>query len=121
MQAAALVTAPSFEIALNRLAFWRHNRIAYATTSLEIPALDQLVTKLQQALIAAGFKFESRQFVPHVTLLRNIGRMQETQAFAEILWRVNSFVLMESVSAHQGIRYQKLHQWPLVAYEEPVS
>ncbi|NOT66909.1 MAG: RNA 2',3'-cyclic phosphodiesterase [Methylophilaceae bacterium] len=114
MQNAGKLTMSAFEITLDKLAFWPHHRIAYATSQVEIMALDQLVMALRQALAAAGYALESREFVPHVTLLRHIGKNLGAQVIPPILWRVDSFVLVASVSTGQGVGYQMLAQWPLL-------
>lgn len=113
MQAAGQVSVPPFEFVLERLSFWPHNRIGYAAPLAEVPALDQLITALQQGLAAAGFPIENREFKPHVTLLRHVGHVLESQAITPIMWRVDSFVLVESVMTDRGVRYQILQRWPL--------
>jgi len=113
MQAAGKVAMPAFGFVLERLLFWPHNRIAYAASLVEVPALDQLVTALQQELAAAGFLFDNSKFSPHVTLLRNVGHVLEPQTITPITWRVGSFVLVESVTTDQGVSYQILQKWPL--------
>ncbi|MEO6117959.1 MAG: RNA 2',3'-cyclic phosphodiesterase [Methylotenera sp.] len=113
IQTADKVSVPPFGFVLERLSFWLHNRIAYATSLVAVPTLDQLVTALQQELLAAGFLFENDEFNPHVTLLRCVGHVLESQAITPIRWWVDSFVLMESVMTNQGVRYQVLQKWPL--------
>ncbi len=101
---------PPFGFVLERLSFWLHSRIAYATSLVEVPALDQLVTALQQELVAAGFLFENYEFNPHVTLLRRVGHVLESQTITPIMWWVDSFVLVESVMTDRGVRYQVLQK-----------
>lgn len=113
MQTAGKISVPPFGFILDRLSFWLHNRIAYATPLVEVPALNQLVTALQQELLAAGFLFDPSEFNPHVTLLRHVGHVLESQAITPIMWWVDSFVLVESVMTDQGVRYQILQKWPL--------
>lgn len=113
IQTANKVSAPAFGFILERLSFWLHNRIAYATPLVEVPALDQLVTALQQELLAAGFRFDNHAFNPHVTLLRRVGHVLEPQAITPIKWWADSFVLVESVMTDRGVHYQVLQKWPL--------
>ncbi|MGB7815758.1 MAG: RNA 2',3'-cyclic phosphodiesterase [Methylotenera sp.] len=116
MNATGKVSVPPFGFVLERLSFWPHNRIAYATPLVEVPALYQLAAALQQELIAAGFLFENYEFNPHVTLLRRVGHVLESQTITPITWRVDSFVLVESVMTEQGARYQILQKWPLLPF-----
>ena len=117
MQAAGQVSAAPFEFVLERFSFWPHNRIGYAAPPAEVPLLNQLVTALQQGLAAAGFAIENCEFKPHVTLLRHLKHALESQAITPITWRVDSFVLVESVATDRGVRYQILQRWPLASCE----
>ena len=115
MQAADSVSVPPFGFVLERLSFWPHNRIANATSLAEVLALNQLVTALKQKLVAADFLFENHEFNPHVTLLRHVGHVLESQTITPIMWWLDSFVLVESIMTDQGVRYQALQNWPLSA------
>ncbi|HSH54566.1 MAG TPA: RNA 2',3'-cyclic phosphodiesterase [Methylotenera sp.] len=125
MQTADKVSVPPFGFVLERLSFWQHNRIAYATTVVEAPTLHQLAAALQQEVLAAGFLFESdvesHEFTPHVTLLRNVRHVLEPQPITPITWRVDSFVLVESVTTDQGVRYHVLQKWRLPPFDQTSS
>ncbi len=113
MQAAGNITVPPFGFKLEKLSFWPQNRIACATLPADVPALSQLVAALKQQLTAAGFLFENNEFIPHVTLLRNVDNILEPQAIQPIDWWVDSFVLAESTVTDQGSRYKILQEWSL--------
>jgi 2'-5' RNA ligase len=113
IQAAGKASVPPFGFLLNKLSFWPQNRIAYATLLTFVPALDQLVTTLKRELAAAGFLIINGEFIPHVTLLRNVEHVLESQAITPIEWWADSFVLMESTVTDKGSRYQILLKWPL--------
>ena len=113
IQTAGKVSVPPFGFILDRLSFWPHNRIAYATLLSFVPALHQLVASLKQELATAGFLLKNDDFIPHVTLLRQIENVLESQAITPIEWWADSFVLIESVVTDKGARYRILHQWPL--------
>lgn len=115
MLAAGKVSAAPLGFDLERILFWKHNRIAYAAPPDDVPALSQLVTTLKQELAAAGFLLKSEAFVPHVTLLRNVEYVLEPQAITPIAWRADSFVLVESSITDKGSHYQILRKWPLSA------
>lgn len=113
MQTAGKVLVPPFGIALTRLSFWQHNRIAYATPLREMKILDQLAAALRQELTADGFQFKNHEFIPHVTLLRHVGNVLESQKIRPVMWWVNSFVLAESATNNREGRYRILQKWPL--------
>lgn len=121
MQTADKVSVPPFGFVLERLSFWQHNKIAYATTIAEVLILEQLVMALKQELIAAGFQFEAYEFTPHVTLLRNVRHVLESLTITPITWWVDSFVLVESVMTDQGARYHVLQKWRLPPFDQTSS
>lgn len=103
---------PPFRLELNTLSFWKHNRIGYATLSASEPALETLAATLQHALAKVGFIADSTKFSPHVTLLRNVEHILTPQNFMPVTWQVNSFVLVESLTANQKTQYRILQEWP---------
>ena len=102
-----------FTLKVDRLEYWRHNRILWAGTR-DIPeALQALVTRLQDALAGADFKFDRRPYVPHITLLRNVRQAPSEDRSPEVSWPVESFALMESAPRERGREYRDLRSWPL--------
>ncbi len=115
IKAADQVSAASFHFRLEKLAFWRHNRIAYAAPAVDVPSLTQLAADLRKQLKAAGMLRKSEKFAAHVTLLRNVVQALAPQPITPVIWLADAFVLVESVSTEHGVRYEVLHQWPLNA------
>jgi 2'-5' RNA ligase len=113
MQAASAVRARPFWLDIERLAFWQHNKIAYATVKHAALPLVDLVAALVKSMQAAGFTFAGGEFQPHITLLRNVQHRLEPQSIRPVRWRLDSFVLLESVLAGPEVRYQVIGQWPL--------
>lgn len=103
-----------FDFELNKLAFWKHNRIGYAQLKADVPELEKLVAALKQNLTEENIAFDNIRFSPHVTLLRNVEDLLPTQDFKTFKWRVSSFVLIESVAIHKT-EYRLLKEWPLAA------
>lgn len=68
--AAASPRLPAFTMRFDRLACWRHNRIAHLAMSQPPPALLDLAGSLAGAARAADLPSERRPYFPHVTLLR---------------------------------------------------
>jgi RNA 2',3'-cyclic 3'-phosphodiesterase len=104
---------PSFELTIDALRFWSHNRIAWAGAR-EVPAaLDMLVTRLGARLREAGFRIDERPYVPHITLVRDTRRAPAERVLERIVWRATDFVLVESVRHDNRTAYQVLERWPL--------
>lgn len=102
------------ELTLDRVGYWKHNRIAWAGTDTTPPALAALVAALEGRLAAAGFAFDRRPYVPHVTLVR-AARAAESPRFRPLAWPCREFVLVQSVRDAQGARYEVIGRWDLVA------
>lgn len=110
---AAAVSAPRFELAVNRVDYWRHNRIVWAGVGHCPDALLSLVDSIEQALSTEGFRFDKRSYKPHVTLVRNARRAPPGSAISAIAWPVTRFALVESAQRGRGRVYEVLRDWPL--------
>ncbi len=110
---AAPVAAPRFELAIDLVQYWGHNRIAWAGAR-EVPAgLVALVARLGERLREAGFRIDERPYVPHITLVRDARRAPHPRALDPIAWRATDFALVESVRRDNRTAYQALERWPL--------
>jgi RNA 2',3'-cyclic 3'-phosphodiesterase len=111
--AAATVRVAPFAVVLDRLGWWPHNAIFWAGCE-EMPSRQsRLLAALSQALLVAGFLPDSRQHVPHVTLLRQARCKELPPLEAPIRWQVDDFTLVESFLQPSGARYRVLARWPL--------
>jgi len=110
---AAAISAPRFALAVDRLDYWRHNRIVWAGVEECPEALHALVAQLERALAAAGFRCDRRPYVPHITLLRDARRAPSEGRTSPVRWPVEEFVLVESVQLERARVYEALHRWPL--------
>lgn len=110
----AAVVAPRFNLAVDRLEYWRHNRILWAGVGDCPQALRTLVERLQEPAAAGGFRIERRPYVPHVTLRRD-ARDAPANSRIHVDWPVAEFVLVESAQRERGRTYEVLRKWPLTA------
>lgn len=109
---AAKVEFSAFDLRLDFVDRWAHNRIVWLGSSEQSHDLSKLAADLQNVLEKAGFKLEKRSFQPHLTLLRKanypVCRMPiETQH-----WRAEAFSLVASRRTADGARYKILSRWP---------
>lgn len=112
-EVAARVSSPEFDLELDRLAWWRHNRIVWAGTAEVPPALETLAGDLAAGLRRAGFRVEDRPFAVHVTLLRNVRDGGDLRQAAAVRWPVKEFLLVESLLKPRGAVYRPLARYPL--------
>jgi 2'-5' RNA ligase len=104
----------SFDLELDTLGYWKHNRIAWVGVSRCPGALLKLATDLRQRLVAHGLSAEDRPYVPHVTIVRNASRAPQARRISPLRWRVHDFALVESTpTASGGVRYDVMRRWPL--------
>ena len=107
------IRAPAFGFNLTRFGWWPHNRIVWAAPA-ETPAeLTLLVDALKKSLLGAGFRFDDKPFVPHITLLRKADCGKNPLPAGGIEWRAEDFVLVRSVPGESGPAYEVLGRWPL--------
>ena len=109
------VAAPPFELGVDRVQYWRHNRIVWAGVAHCPPAALALVEQLATAVISEGVRLERLPYVPHVTLLRAARRAPAEPAVRITPWPVTRFALVESVQRDRGRVYEPLREWPLGA------
>ena len=112
---AAGVVAPTFELVIDTVNYWRHNRIVWAAPQECPAALQTLVAALESVLRAGGVGFDGRPYLPHITLLRGARRAPPMQTVDAIRWRVVDFVLVQSLSYDRTTVYEVIQRWPLGA------
>ena len=112
---ARAVAAPRFELNVDHVQYWRHNRIVWAGVAQCPPAAAALVGQLEAGVAEAGLRVERRPYVPHITLLRDARRAPAHAAVPAITWPVARFALVESAPRDRGRVYEALREWPLVA------
>jgi 2'-5' RNA ligase len=100
-----------FDLILDRLGYWKHNRILWAGGVS--PRLTFLADSLDEKLLVAGFVLDERPFQAHVTLLRDARCSKVPDLPQPIVWPVREFVLVESRLSREGSRYEIIGRWPL--------
>lgn len=108
---AASVAVSPFELVLDAAGCWKHNRIAWAGATAAPPALEALVSDLRAALAGAGFRFDPKPFVSHLTLVRKARPGFTLPALERVPWRVTGFVLVRSVMQTAGSVYRVESRW----------
>jgi 2'-5' RNA ligase len=112
IERAANEVAPSIvSLVLDRPGYWKHNRIAWAGTSIVPTGLEALVSGLRGALEKSQIRFDAKSFVSHVTLLRDAREPRAMPALEPIEWRLDGFALVQSVTSPRGGRYEIRKSW----------
>jgi 2'-5' RNA ligase len=110
---AATVRGEAFELVLDRVGYFRHNRIAWAGAAACPPGLAAIVAQLRERLARIGLRGEERPYVPHITLVRDALRKPSLKSAPAVAWRSRDFVLVESVTDAAASRYDVIARWAL--------
>ncbi len=110
-RAAGGVAPRAVSLVLDRPGYWKHNRIAWAGASTVPPGLEAFVEELRGALARSRVGFDAKDFVSHVTLLRDAREPKAMPALDPISWKVDGFALVQSVTLPRGSRYEIRRSW----------
>ena len=108
------VRGKSFQLIFDIARYWGHNHIIYAAPSVVPEQLLQLESGLESSLRKHHFNFDKRSYKPHITLQRH-AHWTDTPlpTMPAISCGFHDFVLVQSVSAAQGVRYEVLSRFQL--------
>lgn len=107
------IAGDAFELAIDALSYWKHNRIVWAGSHAATPALAALASDFRRALMARAWRVDERPYVLHVTLLRDARHGPALATLDPIAWRVSEFALVLSHNDAQGTHYTPLRFWRL--------
>ena len=107
----------AFDVVIEEIRYWKHNRIVYAATRQIPQELMNLVSALQDGLSAAGFSIERRAYRPHITLMRKASCQTLPELAEPIAWRAREWMLVKSEQTSDGSVYSPIGRWPLVTSE----
>ena len=103
----------AFDMVIEEIRYWKHNRIVYAATRNVPQELTDLVNAIQNVLFDAGFSFERRAYKPHITLMRKASCHALPELEEPIAWRAREWVLVKSERTSSGLVYIPIGRWPL--------
>lgn len=105
-----------FEFVIDRVAYWRHNRIVWAGCHQAPAPLERLADDVRAAARAAGLAVAGPGFQPHVTLARHAAGCEiRLPVELPLRWPVKDCGLMTSETLPAGPRYRLLHAFRLTA------
>jgi len=117
-QIANSIQCSSFKLTIDTADYWHKPRILWVGPSEMPEALVTLATELRDGAIACGVQMDMRPYNAHVTLMRKIARLPEGLAIRPFPWVARHFVLIESTTRPEGVRYEVIKEWPLVGSGE---
>jgi 2'-5' RNA ligase len=111
--AARRVRGKSFSLPVDAAKYWRHNRIVWAGPKTMPDALNDLAANLRRELLLKKFALEEREFAAHVTLVRKAAAPDSLPDLPAVDWPAREFVLVRSIPAPRGSRYEVIERFPL--------
>jgi len=94
-----------FELQLNHIDYFKHNKITWMGVKHIPPELSKLHHELSECGKSIELELEKRAFKPHLTLARK-ALLEKKHSFTCINWPVNQFVLYESKQQADGVLYE---------------
>lgn len=111
--AARCAGAPSFELVLDRISWWRQSQVMWLGPGSMPPALEALVGALRVHLADCEIPLDPRPYRAHMTLMRKVRRRPSSFQIKPLKWRPAEFVLVESEPVEHGVLYHRRAAWPL--------
>jgi 2'-5' RNA ligase len=113
-QAASQLQAEPFTLVLDRAGCFPRRKslwwLGCQSVSREAIAVHD---GLRASLRVAGVRYDLKNFVPHVTFLRDAQILLAPSPIAPIEWRVSELVLVRSLLNTQPAQYHVVSHWPL--------
>jgi RNA 2',3'-cyclic 3'-phosphodiesterase len=109
-QSAANIRAPEISLQFNQLSFWKKPGVLCLTAAGSCPELIKLAGHLSVLARKLGIYIDERPYQPHVTLVKK-AKEPVMLKFAPIIWRSDTFCLVESCSLPSGVQYKVVKYW----------
>lgn len=107
------ISGQPFELELSTCGYWKRPKVAWLAPTKTPDALKQLTHELQAIIEPCGYKVESREFLPHITLVRKAKSQPVVSEINPINMKISKFCLVESNSSPNGVEYKILKSWDL--------
>ena len=107
--------AEPFELTLDYSGYFKKPKVLWIGCQAAPEALYTLHGILGEQISQCAYTPETRPYSPHMTVARKFSEAPGTMPFESVLWQVNRFVLVESISIPGGVRYEVVESYPLVS------
>jgi 2'-5' RNA ligase len=110
---AASITVKPFVLTFDRLSYWPRPKVLCLSCSQRPDEVEILVGSLTREVASCGLQTDTRPYKPHITLARHAKYLPDIK-FEPMVWRAESFCLVESCSEPGGVSYKVRQQWPFI-------
>jgi 2'-5' RNA ligase len=108
------ISAEPFDLTFDQLSYWSKPKVLCLTCSHTPDEGQTLVAELNREAANCGLQTETRPYQPHITLARHAQYLPNL-SIEPMVWRAESFCLVESFSEPGGVNYQVRQQWPFTS------
>jgi 2'-5' RNA ligase len=112
-QQVANISSQPFVVVFDQLSYWNKPKVISLTSQHPADPLMILSESLNRAVTGCGIETDSKPYNPHVTLARHILAFVDREC-EPLVWRAESFCLVESSSSLDGVCYTVKEQWSFV-------
>lgn len=103
----------AFDLIIDQSGYFKIPRVFWLGCREKPEALLDLQRNLGKEISRCDYQPEARPYSPHITVTRKLGQAPEPEPVKPVEWRVDRFVLVESVSIPNGVRYEVLESYEL--------
>jgi 2'-5' RNA ligase len=107
------ISAKPFVLTFDQLSYWSKPKVLCLTCSHTPDEVELLVAALNREVAGCGLQTETRPYKPHITLARHARYLPDIN-LEPIVWRSESFCLVESCSEPDGVNYKVRQLWPFI-------
>ena len=112
-QSVTCIFAKPFSLIFDQLSYWRRPKILCLSCSQTPDEAKSLVAALNTEVEGCGLQVDTRPYKPHITLARHAHYLPDI-SFEPIVYRADSFCLVESCSEPGGANYIVRQRWPFI-------
>ena len=102
-----------FVMTFDRLSYWPKPKVLCLTCTHTPDELATLVAEFTSEVASYGLQTDTRPYRPHITLVRPARYLPDIDC-EPLVWRAESFCLVESCSGPDGVCYKVRQQWPFI-------
>lgn len=110
---ARAVNAEPFDLPIDYSGYFKKPKVLWFASRRAPRALNDLHQTLGLQISHCAFEPENRPYSPHLTVARKITAEPPIVPLKPVLWRVDRFALIESISVPAGVRYEVVESYPL--------
>lgn len=107
------VAIEPFTLSFDRLSYWNAASVIALTCRQPAQPVMTLAAMLASIATDCGIATDKRPYQPHITLVRDCAVIADYDC-EPIIWRAESFCLMESCRGQGAVCYKPIRQWPLI-------